>query len=609
MSFITMLDGHLAWGDKPLLDHAELSIGEGQRIGLIGRNGTGKSSLLKVLSGAEKLDDGELHIQNGLKIVYVEQEPFFPDAPTLKQSLNLRGGLNEIEDATYSWNVQCKTSEYLHRFGLDEGADLKKASGGEKKKAALALAFAMTPDLLLLDEPTNHLDIDAITMLEEIILGEFRKSRSLITVTHDRAFLNKVVDSILELDRGFLRSYPGSFEAYQNRKATELKDEEKARQQFDKIWSQEEAWIRRGIEARRTRNEGRVRRLEKMRIERENRRDRLGVIDLNLDAGERSGKVVAELTDVCKSFGNKCLINHLSIRVMRGDKLGLLGPNGVGKSTLIKIILGQLAPDSGSVKLGTNLQVAYFDQLRCELDPTKTLQETVSPGSDWVEVGGSKKHIVAYLGDFLFPPHRINVKVESLSGGERNRLLLAKLFAKPANLLVMDEPTNDLDVESMEMLEDTLASYPGTILLVSHDRTFMDNVATIALAPDDSGKWTPYVGGYDEWLKWREKEKAEKSRLRESSIETKEQKPSQSRVPKVRLSFKEKNRLNTLPAEIEQLEKQQAALVDLMQSVQYTTLSAEEKIKTGEELTKLGQNLEQLYALWEELEEKQSLAN
>lgn len=494
MSLISILQAHLAWGDKPLLDSVDLTVEEGQRIGLIGRNGTGKSSLMKVLAGLEKLDDGTLHIQNGLNAVYVEQEPFFPEAPTLMESLVLRGRFDDIADSKYRWQLQSRLSEYLHRFGLDENADLSKASGGEKKKAALALAFSLEPDLLLLDEPTNHLDIDAIELLEEIILSEFKKSRSLVTVTHDRAFLNRIVDSIWELDRGVVRRYPGNFEEYQTRKAAELADEEKARQNFDKVWSQEEAWIRRGIEARRTRNEGRVRRLEKMRVERENRRDRLGVVDLNIDAGERSGKIVAELTDVYKSYGGRCLINDLTMRVMRGDKLGLLGPNGVGKSTLIKIILGQVAPDEGTVKPGTNLQVAYFDQLRTELDPDKTLQETVSPGSDWVEVGGVKKHIVGYLGDFLFPPHRMNVKVGSLSGGERNRLLLAKLFAKPANLLVMDEPTNDLDIESVEMLEDTLSSYPGTVLIVSHDRQFMDNVATFAIAPDKNGKWTSYAG-------------------------------------------------------------------------------------------------------------------
>lgn len=608
MSLISILQAHLAWGDKPLLDSVDLTVEEGQRIGLIGRNGTGKSSLMKVLAGLEKLDDGTLHIQNGLNAVYVEQEPFFPEVPTLMESLVLRGRFDDIADSKYRWQLQSRLSEYLHRFGLDENADLSKASGGEKKKAALALAFSLEPDLLLLDEPTNHLDIDAIELLEEIILSEFKKSRSLVTVTHDRAFLNRIVDSIWELDRGVVRRYPGNFEEYQTRKAAELADEEKARQNFDKVWSQEEAWIRRGIEARRTRNEGRVRRLEKMRVERENRRDRLGVVDLNIDAGERSGKIVAELTDVYKSYGGRCLINDLTMRVMRGDKLGLLGPNGVGKSTLIKIILGQVAPDEGTVKPGTNLQVAYFDQLRTELDPDKTLQETVSPGSDWVEVGGVKKHIVGYLGDFLFPPHRMNVKVGSLSGGERNRLLLAKLFAKPANLLVMDEPTNDLDIESVEMLEDTLSSYPGTVLIVSHDRQFMDNVATFAIAPDKNGKWTSYAGGYEEWLRWRAKEGKEEKKTEAAKEAPKEKSVKPKRQPKGGLTYKERQALEALPAAIEALETRQNELIEQMQSPDYAAKSAEDKLKLGDELTDVGSCLEQKYQLWEQLEEKQSLA-
>lgn len=612
MSFVTMLEGHLAWGDKPLLDQAGLTVDAGQRIGLIGRNGTGKSSLLKVLAGLEKLDSGELHIQNGLHAVYVEQEPFFPEAPTLMESLVLRGKLNELPDEKLRWQIQSRLSEFLHKFGLDENMDLKKASGGEKKKAALSLAFALEADLLLLDEPTNHLDIDSIRRLEALILNEFKKSRALVTITHDRAFLNRVVDSIWELDRGVINTYPGSFEAYQRRKEEELAAEDKARAEFDKVWTQEEAWIRRGIEARRTRNEGRVRRLEKMRLEREQRRDRIGRIDLNLDAGERSGKVVAELENVSKSFGGRCLINDLTLRVMRGDKLGLLGPNGVGKSTLIKIILGQLKPDSGTVKLGTNLQVAYFDQLRSELDPTKTLQETVSPGSDWVEVGGTKKHVIGYLGEFLFPPHRVNVKVSSLSGGERNRLLLAKLFAKPANLLVMDEPTNDLDIESIEMLEETLAEYPGTVLLVTHDRSFMDNVATFAIAPDKTGKWTAYAGGYDEWLKWRDKEEQEEQKAAAAAALTsaaeKAAKPKR-RSAKVGLSYKENKLLQELPELIEKLESRQSELVESMQLPEYAAKSVEEKRAEGEELERIARELEEKYALWESLEEKQSLAN
>ena len=530
-------------------------------------------------------------------------------------SLVLRGKLDELPDEKMRWQIQSRLSEFLHKFGLDENLDLKKASGGEKKKAALALAFALDADLLLLDEPTNHLDIDAIRQLENIILNEFKKSRSFVTITHDRAFLNRIVDTIWELDRGVVRSYPGSFEAYQRRKEEELAAEDKARADFDKVWTQEEAWIRRGIEARRTRNEGRVRRLEQMRIEREQRRDRIGKIDLNLDAGERSGKVVAELVGVSKSFGDRCLIKDLTLRVMRGDKLGLLGPNGVGKSTLIKIILGQMQPDSGTVKLGTNLQIAYFDQLRSELDPTKTLQETVSPGSDWVEVGGVRKHVIGYLGEFLFPPHRVNVKVSSLSGGERNRLLLAKLFAKPANLLVMDEPTNDLDIESIEMLEATLAEYPGTVLLVTHDRSFMDNVATLTIAPDKDGVWTSYVGGYEEWLKWRDKREkeeqkaAETAAAAEAAAQVDKSQKTRRRNAKPGLSYKENKLLQELPGQIEALENRQNELVELMQQPSYGSKAPEQIRADGDEMQKIAKELEEKYALWEELEEKQSLAN
>lgn len=602
-TFANFLQASLAWGDRPLLDHVDFSIEEGQRVGLIGRNGVGKSSLLKVIAGVEKLDSGERQILDGLSVYYVEQEPQFPQADTILEALVKKAKIDEMTDERERWKVQSKISEYLHRFGLDQDADLKKASGGEKKKAALSLALALQPSLLLLDEPTNHLDIDAIRLLEDILLAEFKKTRSLVVITHDRAFLNKVSETIFELDRGVLREYPGNFEAYLARKEYENSAEDKARREFDKVWTQEEAWIRRGIEARRTRNEGRVRRLEQMRREREQRRNRIGTMQLTLDAGEKSGKVVAELESVSKKFGDKTLIKDLSLRLMRGDKLGLLGPNGVGKSTLIKIILGKLQPDSGTVKLGTNLQIAYFDQLRADLDLTKTLVETVSPGSDWVEVGGVRKHTIGYLGEFLFPPHRANVKVSSLSGGERNRLLLAKLFAKPANLLVMDEPTNDLDIESLELLENVLQKYEGTVILVSHDREFMDNVATITIAPNSEGIWTAYVGGYEEWLRFRDKEEK-----KPAVIEEKPKPKPRPKETKVRLSYKEKQLLQSLPEDIERLENRQRELVEQMQSPDYQNRGAEQIRADGEELNKIAAELEAKYAQWEELEEKQSLA-
>lgn len=602
MILISMTNAVQAWGDHPLLDHADLMINEGERIGLIGRNGTGKSSLLKVLAGVEKLDEGVLQQKNGIHVTYVEQEPVFPEAGDLLESLILRGGIDKIDDEKRRWQIQAKIIEYLHRFGINESTlDVKKASGGEKKKAALSLGFALSPDLLLLDEPTNHLDIDAILVLEEIILSEFKNSRSLMTVTHDRSFLNRISDRIVELDRGVLRSYPGSFEQYEQRKTEELSAEETARRKFDKFWAQEEVWIRKGIEARRTRNEGRVRRLEQLRIQRAQRRDQIGSAKISLDAGEKSGKLVAELIDVNKSFTNKDIVKNLSLRILRGDKLGLLGPNGVGKTTFIKLILGQLQPDSGSIRLGTNLQIAYFDQLRNELSPEKTLVETVSPGSDWVEVAGTRKHVVGYLNEFLFPPHRVNVKVSSLSGGEKNRLLLAKLFAKPANLLVMDEPTNDLDIDSLELLEDTLSRYPGTVILVSHDRSFMDNVATLVIAPDPNGNWSAYVGGYDEWIEHRKKmvQVPQEVKLKASaSVRVKNQ-------TRVKLTYKETKELERLPEEIENLENRRESFILAMQSPEYSQKKPEEMTQDGQEMKRIEEELTEKYARWEELDAKQ----
>ena len=503
MALITLSDAHLAYGDLPLLDEAALSIEPGERVGLIGRNGTGKSSLLSVLAGKQLLDDGQIQRQDGLIVHYVEQEPILPEAPTFRESLIARGNIESIADEKEKWRLYAKLDENLSRFELNPDGDPKLASGGERKRAALALAFTLAPQLMLLDEPTNHLDMRAISLLENICRDELKNQRSLVVITHDRAFLDNVATRIVELDRGTLRSYPGNFSAYEARKEEELAAEALERRRFDKFWAQEEVWIRKGIEARRTRNEGRVRRLEALRRERAARREQMGSIRLAIDAGEKSGKIVAEVTGLSKSFGNHVVVKDLDFTLMRGDRLGLIGPNGAGKSTLIKLILGKLKPDAGKVKLGTNLQIAYFDQLREQLDLNKTVAETIAPGSDWVEIGGERKHVIAYLGDFLFPPRRANVRVSSLSGGERNRLLLARLFALPANLLVLDEPTNDLDIDSLELLEQTLASYPGTIILVSHDRRFLDNVVTEVLAPEGNGKWREYVGGYAEWFAQR----------------------------------------------------------------------------------------------------------
>ncbi len=504
MSLITLLDAHLAYGDRPLLDGAQLSVRAGERVGLIGRNGTGKSSLLRVIAGQAHLDEGEIQRRDSMRITFVEQEPALPDSPTLRESLLARAELEPNAaglhaDERERWRMEARLTEFMQRFDLDPERVPATSSGGERKRAALALALALQPDVLLLDEPTNHLDIEGIEKLEELLL----KVPASIVITHDRAFLDRITTRIVELDRGILRSYPGNFAAYEERKEQEIAAEDVARRRFEKFWAQEEVWIRRGVEARRTRNEGRVKRLEHLRVERAERLDRLGNVKLSLDSGERSGQLVAELTDVSKSFGGRKIIDNLSMRVMRGDRIGLIGPNGAGKSTLISILLGSLEPDAGKVKLGTNLQVAYFDQLREQLDLEATVAETISPGSDWVEIGTERKHIMSYLTDFLFPSQRAKSPVKMLSGGERNRLLLARLFARPANLVVLDEPTNDLDIESLELLEQKLQDYTGTLLLVSHDRRFLDNVVTQTLAAEGGGQWHEYVGGYTDWLRQR----------------------------------------------------------------------------------------------------------
>ncbi len=563
MSLITLLNAHLAYGDRPLLDGAQLSVRAGERVGLIGRNGTGKSSLLRVIAGHAHLDEGEIQRRDSMRITFVEQEPALPDSATLRESLLARAALEpdaaELHaDERERWRMEARLTEFMQRFDLDPERVPATSSGGERKRAALALALALQPDVLLLDEPTNHLDIEGIEKLEELLL----KVPASIVITHDRAFLDRITTRIVELDRGILRSYPGNFAAYEDRKEQELAAEDVARRRFEKFWAQEEVWIRKGVEARRTRNEGRVKRLERLRVERAERLDRLGNVKLSLDSGERSGQLVAELTDVSKRFGDRTIIDNLSMRVMRGDRIGLIGPNGAGKSTLISILLGTMQPDTGQVKLGTHLAVAYFDQLRGQLDPEATVAETISPGSDWVEIGAERKHIMSYLTDFLFPSQRAQSPVKMLSGGERNRLLLARLFARPANLVVLDEPTNDLDIESLELLEQKLQDYSGTLLLVSHDRRFLDNVVTQTLAAEGDGQWREYVGGYTDWLRQRRPAAAVKAPKAAPA-------PPTATQPRVKLSYKDQRELAALPDEIEALEREQSALNTLMSSPDY----------------------------------------
>ena len=614
MALITLIDAHLAYGDLPLLDEANISIEPGERVGLIGRNGTGKSSLLSVLAGKTMLDDGQLQRMDGLTIHYVEQEPQLPDAPTLKESLILRGKLDETTDEREKWRILAKLDENLSHFELNPNADPKLTSGGEKKRAALALAFTLAPQLLLLDEPTNHLDMRAIRLLEARSQDELKNQRSLVVITHDRAFLDKVATRIVELDRGVLRSYPGNFAAYETRKEEELAAEELERRRFDKFWAQEEVWIRKGIEARRTRNEGRVKRLEQLRRERAARRDQMGSIRMSIDAGEKSGKIVAEVKGLSKSFGDCVIVKDLDFTLMRGDRLGLIGRNGAGKSTLIKLLLGKIQPDAGTVKLGTNIKLAYFDQLREQLDLTKTVAETISPGSDWVEIGGERKHIIAYLGDFLFPPRRANVPVSSLSGGERNRLLLARLFALPANLLVLDEPTNDLDIDSLELLEQTLAVYPGTIILVSHDRRFLDNVVTEVLAPEGDGKWREYVGGYTEWFTQRQQENDPFAAAKTEKKAEKTEKPAKNEKPrdvipqKIKLSWREARELEALPEKLEAMEKEQASIINAMSAFDYHSKSVEDIKADKLRLEELEKSSADGWTRWEALSEKESLS-
>ncbi len=594
MALLTLLDAELAHGDVPLLDRAQLTLLPGERLGLIGRNGSGKSSLLQVIAGRATLDAGELQRRDGLAVVLVEQEPELPAAPTLQDSLLLRGHVPALADERRRWQVQARLAEYLQRLGVDGSLRPATASGGERKRAALALAFALEPDLLLLDEPTNHLDIGAIERLEDLVL----RAPAAIVITHDRRFLDRVATRIVELDRGVLRSYPGNFAAYEQRKDEELAAEAIARRKFDKFWAQEEAWIRQGIEARRTRNEGRVARLQALRRQRQARREQQGQVKLALDAGGRSGKLVAELEHVGKGFDGKTVVRDLSLALMRGDRLALVGPNGAGKSTLLKLIVGTLAPDSGRIRRGTQLTVAYFDQLRARLDPEKTVAETIAPGSDWIEVAGVRKHVMSYLGDFLFPPRRATAPVKTLSGGERNRLLLARLFAQPANLLVLDEPTNDLDIDTLELLEDTLQGYTGTLLLVSHDRAFLDAIATQTLAPEGDGRWREYVGGYSDWL-------AQRPAAAPAPAAAAAAAPAAPRERSARkLSYKEQRELDALPGEIEALEAEQQALSARMHGAEYHATAPAQMAADAQRTSELEALLHGKLERWTELEEK-----
>jgi ATP-binding cassette subfamily F protein uup len=584
MPLLTLDRLELAYGHHPLLEGASLVVESGARIGLIGRNGTGKSSLLKIVAGAAQPDAGDVWRAPGLRLAYVPQEPQFQPGHSVFEAVAegvgtaqrlladyhaaahaVAGGdaaaftdlerLSHELEAADAWRLNSRVEETLQRLNLDADRAVETLSGGLKKRVALARALVAEPELLLLDEPTNHLDFSAIEWLEGL-LNDYRGA--LLFITHDRRFLDNVANRIIELDRGVLREYQGNFSAYQSRKAEQLEVEAVHNRKFDKFWRQEEVWIRKGIEARRTRNEGRVRRLEQLRRMREARIGQQGQVGFRLDAGERSGKVVAELDHVSYGFGDRVLIRDFSTTILRGDKLGLLGPNGSGKTTLIRLILGELKPQAGWIKQGTKLEVAYFDQLRNQLDDSATLVDTISPGSDYVEIGGQKKHVISYLEEFLFPGERARAKVSALSGGERNRLLLARLFARPANLLVLDEPTNDLDIDTLELLEQLLQDYPGTVILVSHDRAFLDNVVTQSIVFEGEGRLTEIVGGYADWLAWRARRDAEATKPAAKAAARAA--PARASTPKAGLSYKEARELDALPAHIEALEAEQAGI-------------------------------------------------
>ena len=636
MPYLKLSAACLAYGHVPLLDHADFQLDPGERVALIGRNGTGKSSLLAAMAagtGRGRLDDGEVWVQPGIRVGYVPQEPPFDPAMTVFQAVVSGMGetsalLAEYHDVSHqlaegvgdhdallarmdtlqheleargAWAYEAQAERVIDRFGLDPEASVGALSGGQKKRLALAQALAVAPEVLLLDEPTNHLDIAAIEWLENLLI---ESGVTLFFITHDRSFLDRVCTRIVELDRGKLASFPGSFTQYQQRKEAMLHEESLANARADKLLKEEEVWIRKGVEARRTRAVFRVQRLDKLRAERQARRERMGKVNLQLDSGDKSGKLVAELEHVNKAYGERQIVRDFSARIQRGDKIGLIGPNGAGKTTLLRLILGELQPDSGIVRQGTKMEIAYFDQFRTQLNPDSTLADVISPGSDYVEIGGARKHVIGYLEDFLFAPERARSPVSSLSGGERNRLLLARLFAKPANVLVLDEPTNDLDIETLELLEELLQTYEGTLFLVSHDRTFLDNVVTQTIAAEGEGGWKEYAGGYSDWAGYKAslaKEAASKAKAEARPVA----KPAE--VPRAKadkLSWKEQRELEALPGKIAALEGEQAELTKLLEDPTIYQRDAPAAQKAAERLAAIDDELMQCLERWEALESR-----
>ena len=633
MPLITLDNASLAYGHYPLLDKADFQLDPGERVGLIGRNGAGKSSLLKVIAGESKLDDGTVWRAPAARIVYVPQEPalnanhtiyeavaeglgqmqqLFVDYHAVTHSMSLPNAdidalMNQMQklqhelDAQDGWTIQAKIETVLSKLSLNADTPVATLSGGWRKRVALARALVAEPEVLLLDEPTNHLDLDAIQWLEDLLLN-FKGA--VLFITHDRRFLNRLATRIVELDRGHLTDFVGTYEQYLVKKEELLAVEATHAAKFDKVLAQEEVWIRQGIKARRTRNEGRVRRLEQLRLERAARRERQGNVKLALDSGERSGKLIAELDHVNKAYGDRVLIKDFSTRIMRGDRIGLLGPNGAGKTTLLKLILGELEPDTGSIQRGTNMNVAYFDQMREQLDEEATLADTISPGSEFVQIGNERKHVISYLEDFLFPPQRSRSPVKSLSGGERNRLLLARLFARPSNVLVLDEPTNDLDIDTLELLESLLQDFDGTLFLVSHDRAFLENTVTQIIAFEGNGILTEFGGGFDDWQRFTEQRAKTEAAQTKPKVEA--AKPSNKpQAPKTKLSYKEQIELEKLPDQIDVLEKEQTSINHQLADPE--TYKDAEKVKDLQaRLNALEEALLNAITRWEELESKKT---
>jgi ATP-binding cassette subfamily F protein uup len=638
MALFVLSNANLAYGHVDLLANTAFSLEEGERVGLIGRNGAGKSSLLKVIAEIEKLDSGLIQKQQQIRITYVAQEPIFASSATVFETVAL--GLENIKrlreeyeslsmqewtdqigsqmdllytqiDAQQGWAWEQQITEVLQKLHLDSHLQISELSGGNKKRVALAQALVTQPDVLLLDEPTNHLDMDSIEWLEQFLIG---MNRALIFITHDRAFLDQVATRIIELDRGMIRSYPGNFQSYLDLKEKQLIDESLANARADKLLAQEEVWIRQGVEARRTRSVGRIARLEVLREQRSARRELVGQVKLDIHAGQRTGKIVASLENVCFSFGEKRIVNDFTATILRGDKVGILGPNGAGKSTLLKIILGQLQAQSGEVRQGSMIEIAYFDQLREALDLESSLEDFISPGSEWVEIGGQRKHVKSYLNDFLFSPERARSPVKTLSGGERNRLLLARLFAKPANVLVLDEPTNDLDIDTLDLLEEFLQNYGGTVFLVSHDRQFLDHVVTSMIAFEGAGTWREYEGGYEDWKIQNQRRLAylgasqkvitnpAKSRSNQLSAANKLAEGSSG------LNKYEKKELDELVLQIEALEREQSDLSAQLSDAQLYMNRPTEAQALQERATQVSETLNQLLVRWETLLQRQEQA-